>query len=304
MTITTFLQHLAPLRLLTRGAGVVAQSRIPVIAQPLIRRFIRQHGIDLSEAVRCHPSDYESFNDFFTRGLLPSARPIADTEWVSPADGVISQRGEIAAGQLIQAKQQAYSINGLLGDTALAHYLEGGCFTTVYLSPRDYHRVHMPCAGRLLGMRYIPGTLFSVRPAIVNAMDGLLARNERLVCWFHHPQCGIFAMVLVGAAIVGSIHTVWHGAVNATNRRTIHEWRYAEQNHAVRFAKGEEMGHFQLGSTVIVLLPQTAVKWHPEWRVESAVKQGQAMIANPPPLPYTRQSLLELQQAYSTPTRP
>lgn len=277
MTISTFLQHLAPLRLLTRCAGYLAESRNPAIAQPLIRLFMRKHGIDLAQALRTCASDYHSFNDFFTRKLRPDARPLAHADWLSPADGVVSQIGVIQATHMMQAKQQQYSASQLLADAALAHYFEGGRFTTVYLSPRDYHRVHMPCEGRLLGMCYVPGKLFSVRPDIVAAIDGLLARNERLICWFQHPQYGIFVMVLVGAAIVGSIHTVWHGAINPTAEKRIKRWRYSDDNPELCFAQGDEIGHFQLGSTVIVLMPQNDVRWHTAWQVDRTVLQGQAM---------------------------
>lgn len=276
MTITTFLQHLAPMRLLTRGAGYLAESRIPAIAQPLIRAFIRQHGIDLSDALRSTPSEYHSFNDFFTRQLRPEARPLDKADWVSPADGIVTQVGTIAATQLIHAKGQRYSASTLLADPALAHYLEGGHFTTVYLSPRDYHRVHMPCAGRLLSMCYVPGKFYSVRPDIVQTIDGLLARNERLICWFQHPRCGIFVMVLVGAAIVGSIHTKWHGVVNPAGKRRIKRWWYRDENPSLCFEQGDEMGHFQLGSTVVVLMPKAAVSWGETWQVNGAVRQGQA----------------------------
>ncbi|MGO3741715.1 archaetidylserine decarboxylase [Kerstersia sp.] len=283
MSLSLIFQRLAPMHLLTRGAGRLAQSRQPVIAQALIRAFIYRHGIDLREAARPSPADYLSFNDFFTRHLRPGMRPIANASWVSPADGIVSQLGAIHGGQLIQAKQQAYSVSELLGDPVLARRFEGGHFTTVYLSPRDYHRVHLPCAGRLLGMRHVPGTLFSVRPEIVAGIDGLLARNERLVCWFAHPQHGIYAVVLVGAAIVGSIATVWHGLVTPPRRAIIQAWHYADETPAPCFAQGEEIGHFQLGSTVITLMPQKSLAFHPDWQVGRQVRQGQAITADAAP---------------------
>lgn len=277
MSVSVLLQHLLPLRLLTRVAGRLAQSRHPLVAQALIRSFMWRHGISLQEAGRHAPADYLSFNDFFARKLRPGARPVATASWVSPADGTVSQLGWIGAGRMIQAKQRAYGVGELLADAALARHFEGGRFTTVYLSPRDYHRVHMPCAGRLLGMRHVPGTLFSVRPDIVRGIDGLLARNERLICWFEHPQHGIFAMVLVGAAIVGSISTVWHGLVTQPGRGPIRQWDYQDGEPAPKLAQGAEMGHFQLGSTVVVLMPQTALGFHPGWQEGQKVRQGQAM---------------------------
>lgn len=277
MSVSVLLQHLLPLRLLTRVAGHLAQNRHPLVAQALIRSFMWRHGVTLHEAGRPMPADYPSFNDFFARKLRPGARPLAQSRWVSPADGTVSQLGWIGAGRMIQAKQRAYAVDELLADAELARHFEGGRFTTVYLSPCDYHRVHMPCAGRLLGMRHVPGTFFSVRPDIVRGIDSLLARNERLVCWFEHPQHGIFAMVLVGAAIVGSISTVWHGQVSQTGRGPIRQWAYRGGEPATDLAQGAEMGHFQLGSTVVVLMPQAALEFHPGWQEGQLVRQGQAM---------------------------
>jgi phosphatidylserine decarboxylase len=210
-SLSLFIHRITPRRWLTRCAGWLAACRQPWVAQPLIRGYAKWYGIDLAEALHADPRAYDSFNAFFTRALRPGARKLADADWTSPADGIVSQFGRISLGQMIQAKQRRYSGAALLADADLARALEGGWFTTIYLSPRDYHRVHMPCEGRLLGMRHVPGTLYSVRPEIVQHMDGLLARNERLVCWFEHPLHGVYAMVLVGAAIVGSIATAWPG---------------------------------------------------------------------------------------------
>lgn len=285
MSLSILLQHVLPLRWMTGLAGRLAESRRPAVAQTLIRAFMRKHGIDLSEAVRSQPDQYQSFNDFFTRALRPGARPLATVDWISPVDGEISQVGRIEAGQVIQAKQQAYSAEELLGDADLARHFEAASYTTLYLSPRDYHRVHMPCEGVLLGMRYLPGKLLSVRPDIVQGVEGLLARNERLVCWFEHPRYGVFAMVLVGAAIVGSIATTWHGVLRAGPRRAPELWRYESGDAAhpqPSFQQGEEMGRFQLGSTVIVLMPRQAqLSFHPEWQVGQRVQMGQAMADLP-----------------------
>ncbi len=276
MSLSLWLQRAAPKLWLTRCAGRLASSRHAWVAQPLIRSYARWYGIDLGEALHTDPKAYDSFNAFFTRALRPDARKLADADWTSPADGTVSQFGRISLGQLIQAKQRQYSAAALLADKELARALGGGWFTTIYLSPRDYHRVHMPCDGRLLGMRYVPGTLYSVRPEIVQGMEGLLARNERLVCWFEHPLYGVYAMVLVGAAIVGSIATVWHGLV-APHGRRIQQWEYADGAPPLRLAQGAEMGHFQLGSTVVLLMPGSAWRFRPGWKTGRSVKLGQAM---------------------------
>lgn len=186
---------------------------------------------------------------------------------------------------MIVAKHRAFSAAEFVGDAALARALDGGDFTTIYLSPGDYHRVHMPCAGRLIGMRHIPGSLFSVRPTIVRRIDGLLARNERLVCWFAHPDVGTFAVVLVGAAIVGSIATSWHGVV-AASPQGVSQWDYgaaADRSADLLLAQGEELGYFQLGSTVVVMLPRAA-HWTFDagWQVGRHVHHGQAMAQRAP----------------------
>ena len=278
ISFAVLFQHLAPMRLLTRCAGVLANCRQPWVVQPLIRAFVHRHRIDLGEALHSDPGAYRSFNEFFVRALRPGVRPLAPADWTSPADGTVSQVGHIRAGQMIQAKQRRYSAAQLLADPALAARLEGGSFTTVYLSPRDYHRVHMPCPGRLLGMRHVPGTLFSVRPDIVQGIHGLLALNERLVCWFEHPRIGVFAVVLVGAAIVGSIATVWHGVVAPPRQPQIRLWHYADGDAMPpppHLAQGEEMGRFQFGSTVVVLMPGSAWGFHPQWQVGRQVLMGQ-----------------------------
>jgi phosphatidylserine decarboxylase len=274
-SLSLFIHRITPRRWLTRCAGWLAACRQPWVAQPLIRGYAKWYGIDLAEALHADPRAYDSFNAFFTRALRPGARKLADADWTSPADGIVSQFGRISLGQMIQAKQRRYSGAALLADADLARALEGGWFTTIYLSPRDYHRVHMPCEGRLLGMRHVPGTLYSVRPEIVQHMDGLLARNERLVCWFEHPLHGVYAMVLVGAAIVGSIATAWHGQVAPRGRR-IQQWDYGGQG-PLRLPQGAEMGHFQLGSTVVLLMPGNAWRFHPGWKTGRAVRLGQAM---------------------------
>src|SRR5690606_36161201 len=194
---------------------------------------------------------YASFNDFFTRALRSGARPIADAPFICPVDGAISQFGEIQKHQIFQAKGHNYSTTMLVGgDSELAMRFEHGSFATLYLSPRDYHRIHMPCDGRLMRMIYVPGDLFSVNPTTARGVPNLFARNERVVCVFEGAQ-GPFVMVLVGATIVGSMQTVWHGVINPPRTGRLREWRYDKQHLVLK--KGEEMGRFLLGSTVVML---------------------------------------------------
>lgn len=268
-------QYLLPKRALTALAGWAAQAT----AQPWTRRaigwFIRRYRVDMSEAAVSDPAAYASFNDFFTRALKPGARPLAASPWVCPVDGAVSQCGPIEGGQIFQAKGHHYSAQALLGgDPALAAQFDGGAFATLYLSPRDYHRIHMPCAGRLLRMIHVPGALFSVNPTTARGVPGLFARNERVVCVFETFD-GPLALVLVGATIVGSMATVWHGVVTPPRQGHLREWRYDTQN--LRLAQGEEMGRFQLGSTVIVLWPRDTARLNPDWTPARPVRLGEAM---------------------------
>lgn len=268
-------QYLLPKRALTALAGWAAQAT----AQPWTRRaigwFIRRYRVDMSEAAVSDPAAYASFNDFFTRALKPDARPLAASPWVCPVDGAVSQCGPIEGGQIFQAKGHHYSAQALLGgDAALAAQFEGGAFATLYLSPRDYHRIHMPCAGRLLRMIHVPGALFSVNPTTARGVPGLFARNERVVCVFETAD-GPLALVLVGATIVGSMATVWHGVVTPPRKGALREWRYDTQD--LRLAQGEEMGRFQLGSTVIVLWPRDTARLNPDWAPARPVRLGEAM---------------------------
>ncbi|UJJ60230.1 archaetidylserine decarboxylase [Rhodanobacter denitrificans] len=275
------LQRSLPMHGLTACAGRLARCRHSWVAQCLIRAFVRWHHVDLHEALLPDPRDYASFNEFFARALHPSARPLASVDWVSPADGTVTQYGRIQRGQLLQAKGRCYSVRDLLADDALGRHFEGGTFATVYLSPRDYHRVHMPCDGWLVGMRYVPGALLSVRPDVVESVDGLLARNERVICWFEHPNHGMFALVLVGAAIVGSVATAWHGVVARQDRR-VRQWNYGGSQsvaRSYRFRKGEEMGRFLMGSTVVVLMPAGPWKFDQRWDIGKSVRFGQRMAA-------------------------
>lgn len=278
MSLSVLLQRLTPLTFVSRCAGRLGASRRRWIAQPLIRLFIKRYGIDMREAALTQPGDYASFNAFFSRALHPQARPPAKADCISPVDGRISQRGHIDGEQLIQAKQQTYSAAELLGDARLARRLSGGHFLTLYLSPGDYHRVHLPCPAQLVAMRHVPGRRFSVRPEIVQRVDGLLARNERRVCHFRHPVWGEFAMVLVGAAMVGSIVTRWDDALPRALRHGRWQWRAPQAGQAPHWLPaGADIGHFKMGSSVVLLLPATAGPLAAAWRPGAAVRCGQAL---------------------------
>ena len=237
---------------------------------------MRHYGVALDEAERPFPEAYASFNDFFTRALKPGARPLADAALVSPVDGAVSQCGTIDGDSVFQAKGRAFSLAALLGDDeARASGYRGGAFATLYLSPRDYHRVHMPCDGRLVAMRYVPGRLFSVNAATAAGVDGLFARNERLVCHFEGPT-GPFVLVLVGAMIVAGIETVWAGRVAPPPRRnTLTDYRAPPA--PVSLTRGEELGRFCLGSTVILLFPPDTIRWDAALAPGAAVRLGMAL---------------------------
>jgi phosphatidylserine decarboxylase len=268
-------QYLLPKRALTVYAGWRASRRWGPRTTKLIRWFIDKYQVDMSEAAEPDPAHYGSFNEFFTRALKSGARPIAAADLVSPVDGAISQFGAIERDQIFQAKGHHYSTTALVGgDATLAAQFENGHFATIYLSPKDYHRIHMPCDGRLLRMIHVPGDLFSVNPTTARGVPGLFARNERVVCVFEAAR-GPFVMVLVGATIVGSMATVWHGVVNPPRVRRLREWDYREQD--VRLRQGDEMGRFLLGSTVVLLFPKPGLRFDPAWAPGRTVRQGEAM---------------------------
>ena len=268
-------QYLLPKKLVTQLAGRFASAELGGVTQAAISRFVAHYGVDMSEAAEPDITRYASFNDFFTRALRAGARPLADADYVCPVDGAISQFGAIERDQIFQAKGHHYSTCALLaGDTALAAEFEHGQFATIYLSPKDYHRIHMPCAGRLQRMVYVPGDLFSVNPTTVRGVPGLFARNERVVCVFDTAR-GPFVLVLVGATIVGSMATVWHGVVTPPRPGEIKRWDYADK--PVELAKGAEMGRFLLGSTVVLLWPKGTLKFNPDWTPGGAVRMGQMM---------------------------
>ncbi|WP_459204397.1 archaetidylserine decarboxylase (plasmid) [Ralstonia pseudosolanacearum] len=269
------LQHLLPKLLITRLFGFFARRRVGALTQWAIRRFVARYNVNLAEAMQTEPGAYATFNDFFTRALRPGARPLATARLICPVDGAISQFGRIEHDQIFQAKGKSFSSSALLaGNEEQARQFDDGLFATLYLSPRDYHRIHMPCDGRLLSMRYVPGELYSVNPATARAIDALFARNERVVCDFDSPH-GPFALVLVGAAIVGSIATAWHGVVNPPRSRSVRHWDYRDRH--ITLKQGEEMGRFLLGSTVVLLFPQGPLQFNPDWAPTRAVHLGEAM---------------------------
>lgn len=264
-------QYCLPQHFLSRLVGALANCRCRFIKSPLITLFIRYFQVNLSESVIEDYHQFANFNDFFTRKLKANARPI-QTGIISPVDGSVSALGRIAQDQILQAKGHLYSVADLLGDDqTLANQFYNGLFLTAYLAPKDYHRIHIPLSARLLSMRYVPGHLFSVSEKTVTHVDGLFAKNERVIFTFESER-GLFALVAVGALIVGSIVTVWHGVVN-TRRQKITHWDYADK--VIRFNKGEEIGYFKLGSTVILLFEQNQRDWCSRLQAGSTLRVGQ-----------------------------
>lgn len=272
-------QYIAPKYGLSLYAGFWANLKIKKTKNRLINNFIEKYKVNMQEAVRENVDDYSCFNDFFTRHLKPECRPIASSGLISPVDGFVSEFGDINQGQLIQAKGKYYSAQELLAaDTKLAAKFNNGCFATLYLSPKDYHRIHMPMSGTLQDMTYVPGKLFSVQPATVNMIPRLFARNERVVTIFE-TDIGTMAMVLVGAVIVGSIGTSWHGDLKRS--RKIKKFTYTKQDTPqIILQKAAEMGYFKLGSTVILLFSdKSKVQWLETLKPKQSIKFGEK-IAN------------------------
>src|SRR5471032_262256 len=268
-------QYFYPKRLLTLYAGFMARNEWGWYTTRLIRNFIRDYKVDMNEAVETDPAAYKSFNDFFTRALKPGARTVADADLICPVDGALSQFGRIRAHSIFQAKGHEYTTQALLGgDATLAAPFVDGSFATIYLSPKDYHRIHMPCDGRLMRTIHVPGDLFSVNPLTARGVPGLFARNERVVCVFESAH-GPFVLVLVGATIVGSMATVWHGVVNPPRAPQICEWTYRDQN--ITLKKGDELGRFLLGSTVVMLFPKETLHFNAQWQPAGPVRLGEAM---------------------------
>ncbi|SRR5690606_6043825 len=270
-------QYVTPQLAVSRLAGRLADSEsTPALKNRVIKWFIGRYGVNMSEAAEPDFTAYPTFNAFFTRALKSGARTIDPdpSTLVSPVDGAISQIGQISTDRVFQAKGQSFSLTELLGgDDERAEPFREGEFATIYLSPKDYHRIHMPMAGTLKEMVYVPGKLFSVNPVTAENVPNLFARNERVACLFD-TEAGPMAMVLVGAMIVGSVETTWAGVV-APNSGKVTQWQYSGDD-AVRFEKGQEMGRFRLGSTVVLVMPKGAVKWQPNQVAEKTVQLGEA----------------------------
>jgi len=268
-------QYLTPQHVLSRLVGLLAEARAPWLKNRIIGWFVRRYQVDMREAQIEDPLAFDSFNAFFTRALKPDARPLDETPGaiLCPADGAVSQIGDIGHGRVFQAKGHSFSTHALLGgDSERAAPFLNGRFATIYLSPRDYHRVHMPISGTLREMIYVPGKLFSVNPLTASAVPDLFARNERVVCIFD-TACGKMALVLVGAMIVASMETVWAGQV-APLARGVRRFRY---DGPIHLQAGTELGRFRLGSTVILLFGEQQMDWSGELGTGSSVRMGQRL---------------------------
>lgn len=269
--------YLLPQHLLSRLMYVLTRARLRVWKNWQISWFIRRYGVDMSIAEQPDPRVYENFNSFFTRALKAGTRPLAAglSEIVCPVDGAVSQLGAISEGRIIQAKGRDYSLVDLLGgsEERAAPFLNGQ-FATLYLSPKDYHRIHMPVTGRLREMVYVPGRLFSVNALSVRGIPRLFARNERVAAIFD-TEIGAMGVVMVGALFVGSIETVWAGTITPPYRSSLQRWNYVTQGIVIE--RGSELGRFNMGSTVIVLFESGGVAWNPTVAAESAVQIGQPL---------------------------
>lgn len=270
MSLSYLLQHI-----LSRIVGWFSDRQWGFVTRVAIRLFIRYFGVNMQEAKHSSIQSYNSFNDFFTRYLNPRLRPIASGSKtiVSPVDGHISEIGQLRGEMIIQAKKHSYTVTDLLGGSVeRAKLFQGGSFLTIYLAPKDYHRIHMPIDGHLLEMVYVPGHLFSVNAFSVQTIPRLFARNERVICFFE-TQVGPMAVVIIGAILVGSIHTVWCGAVTPSAQRSISVWDYRKKS--INLKLGTELGHFKMGSTVILLFPYQGVQWDSHWQINNRVFFGE-----------------------------
>lgn len=276
-TLFIIFQYLAPQHLLSRLIGKLAETKIGWLKNLLIEQFIKHYQVNMDEAKHSESSQFENFNAFFTRELKQGARTICAEPYgiACPADGAISQLGIIDKNSIFQAKGEHYSVEKLLADSELAANYNNGSFATIYLSPRDYHRVHMPVAAKLISMIYVPGELFSVNQTTAENVSSLFARNERLVCHFD-TEYGPMAMVLVGAMIVAGIETVWSGQV-APPTGLPQKQSYSELPSEVLLQRGEEMGRFKLGSTVILLFPENTIEWHATLKAGSPTIMGESI---------------------------
>jgi phosphatidylserine decarboxylase len=273
-------QYLLPKQALTMLAGEIARARGGALTTRLIRWFIDRYRVNMGEAANPDPAAYATFNDFFTRALAPGARPLAAADWLSPVDGAISQFGAIEGDAILQAKGHTYTVQAMVGgDADLARPFLNGHFATLYLAPKDYHRIHMPRDGTLRRMIHVPGDLFSVNPTTARGVPGLFARNERVVCAFD-SELGPWILILVGATIVGSMATVWHGVVSPPRLGTVRDWRY-DGEQAVALKRGDELGRFLLGSTVVLLLPPGPLAFSSAWMPGGSICMGESMATYP-----------------------
>lgn len=280
MPFAIFLQYIAPKQLITALAGKLAHLKLGSLTTRFIAWFAARYHVNMQEAANPDIASYRTFNEFFTRPLKAGARPLADAKMICPVDGAISQFGAIEKDQIFQAKGHHYTANALVGNQpALAKKFENGLFACLYLSPKDYHRIHMPCDGQLISMTYVPGKLFSVNPLTAQHVPGLFAVNERVVCEFHSEKFGHFVMVLVGATIVGSMATVWHETpnkiINPPRIKNPRSWRYEQRN--IMLKQGEEMGRFLLGSTVVMLFEQNTFAFNADWSPTKPIRLGEKM---------------------------
>lgn len=271
-------QYCLPQHFLSRLLGKIANCRCKLLKNSLVKMVIKVYKVDMTEAKLQNLDDYPCFNDFFTRYLKTEARPFPHNNLLvaSPCDGVVSQFGRISNGRLIQAKGHDFSLMELLGGESSSYkeFLDGE-FATIYLSPKDYHRVHMPLSGNLRQMTYVPGKLFSVSPKTTSMVPELFARNERVICWFDSDH-GPFTLVLVGAFFVASIATTWAGIIAPNKMRQVQTWDYAPDQR-IHLKQGDEMGHFRFGSTVIMLLPKGLANWQPGLKNDDFIKLGQVL---------------------------
>ncbi len=275
--LTVFPQYLLPHHALSVMMSKLTHCQVVWWKNAFIKLIVRLYGVNLAEARHQSLDHYRSFNEFFTRELIENARPLsADPRSIAcPADGAISQLGQIEQEQIFQAKGHHYSIDALLGgNSEHSRLFTNGSFATIYLSPKDYHRLHMPVSGTLKEMIHIPGRLFSVNDTTVAAVPGLFARNERVVCLFD-TEIGPMALILVGAIFVSSIETVWHGVVTPPTISAPRSWRYQDQ--AITLEKGAEMGRFNMGSTIIVLFGEQQMAWASELAAGTPVRLGQTV---------------------------
>lgn len=274
------LHYLLPQLTITRAAGWLAEQKWGVLTHFIIKLFTKQYKIDLSEAVKTEPSDYATFNEFFIRELKENARPINQEKNILclPADGKISELGSLSDNRLLQAKGHSFTLETLLAnDLEMAEKFQNGSFVTTYLSPKDYHRVHMPYDATLRKMIYVPGELFSVNPFLAEHIPNLFARNERIICEFE-TEFGPMIQILVGATITASISTVWAGIINLPRSKEVVVWNYETKGEkAIKLQKGEEMGSFRLGSTVISLFPQNKILLSPELTAGTKTKVGEVL---------------------------